>query len=70
MTIKLDVILDSARPERPTISPTRNDGKYLLDMRWSTILLNFSFSAVSVGKNCANHQYVVFMREDSSVRRV
>lgn len=57
-TMKLDVIFDSARPERPTMSPTLNDGKYLLDIRWSTMLLNFSFSYVSDGKNCASHKRV------------
>ena len=31
--MKLDVILPTARPDRPTISATLNDGKYLAETR-------------------------------------
>lgn len=55
--MKLEVIFDTARPGSPTISDTLNEGKYLLETRFWTILLNFSFSALSDGKNCVNDQY-------------
>ena len=50
-TMKLDVILDNARPDMPSICATWNEGRYRADLRWSTIALNFSFSCFSVGKN-------------------
>jgi hypothetical protein len=51
ITMKQDVILPSARPERPTISATLNDGKYLAETRLRTMSLNLSFSILSDGKN-------------------
>lgn len=51
-TMKLDVILESARELRPTSSDALKEGKYRIEIRLSTMLLNFSFSALSEGKNC------------------
>ena len=51
MAMKLDVIFPRAHPEMSTICEALKEGKYWLDGRFCTTALNWSFLAISAGKN-------------------